>query len=75
MRELCLAMLAILLSGPMAQAQAFKVFYNFGSHAGDPRNPGGAIVQGRDGSLYGTSDVSDQMIDTDSSRSPRIREN
>ncbi len=65
MRELCLAMLAILLSGPMAQAQAFKVFYNFGSHVGDPRNPGGAIAQGRDGSVYGTSDVSDQMIDTD----------
>lgn len=65
MRKLCLAMLAILLSGPMAQAQAFKVLYNFGSHVGDPRNPGGAIAQGRDGSVYGTSDVSDQMIDTD----------
>jgi uncharacterized repeat protein (TIGR03803 family) len=49
----------------MAHAQAFNVLYDFGSHVGDPRNPGGAIAQGRDGSLYGTSDVYDNMIDTD----------
>ncbi len=55
MRKLCLAMLAILLSGPMAQSQAFKVLYNFGSHQGDPEAPTGVLAQGSDGGLYGTS--------------------
>src|SRR5579862_3565722 len=40
-----------------AQAQTYKVLYNFGTNANDPLQPNGidAIAQGRDGNLYTTS--------------------
>lgn len=41
-----------------AQAQTYKVVYNFGSHTNDPITPGAGpnfIAQGRDGNLYSMS--------------------
>lgn len=55
MRKLWLAILSIALAAGTAQAQTYKVLYNFGTHPGDPVIPYGAIAQGRDGSLYSTT--------------------
>lgn len=65
MRTLWLSIVSMLLAATAASGQTYKVLYEFGSHAGDPANPGGAIVQGRDGSLYGTSDVFDNTSEMD----------
>jgi uncharacterized repeat protein (TIGR03803 family) len=52
-----MASLAFLSGSRGAQAQAFSVLYNFGTHSGDPLNPqyAGIIAQGRDGDLYSTT--------------------
>jgi uncharacterized repeat protein (TIGR03803 family) len=51
-----LALAFLLTLAPSASAQV-TLLYNFGTHAGDPAHPNnpGAIVQGRDGNLYSTS--------------------
>jgi uncharacterized repeat protein (TIGR03803 family) len=53
---LFLAVLALILSVAAipAQAQTYKVLYNFGTNSGDPTQPHGqdVISQGRDGKLY-----------------------
>ena len=53
------AVLTLLMSGSIAQAQTYKALYNLGSTAGDPINPQpiGAFSQGRDGALYSTTPV------------------
>jgi uncharacterized repeat protein (TIGR03803 family) len=53
MRKLWLAISAFVAVVSFANAQTFRVLYNFGTHEGDPVNPAGIIAQGRDGSLYG----------------------
>jgi uncharacterized repeat protein (TIGR03803 family) len=52
-----MASLAFLSGSTGAQAQAFSVLYNFGTHSGDPLFPqyAGIIAQGRDGDLYSTT--------------------
>jgi len=56
MKKFWLAMIALALAASMADAQTYKVLYNFGSKSGDPLGPFyGVIAQGRDGSLYSTS--------------------
>jgi len=57
---LLLAVLALTVAGAAipAQAQTYKVVYNFGSHTNDPVTPGAGpnfIAQGRDGNLYSMS--------------------
>ncbi len=57
---LFLAVLAITVAGTAipAQAQTYKVVYNFGSNANDPVTPAvgpNFIAQGRDGNLYSMS--------------------
>ena len=52
---MALAFVAFVAFASFASAQTYTVLYNFGSHAGDPENPGGVIAQGPDGDLYGTS--------------------
>ena len=57
---LLLAVLALTVAGAAipAQAQTYKVVYNFGSHTNDPITPGAGpnfIAQGRDGNLYSMS--------------------
>lgn len=54
-RRFWLVTVALALAAPLANAQTYKVLYNFGSHQGDPVNPGGVMAQGRDGSMYGVS--------------------
>jgi hypothetical protein len=54
---LLLSVLALTVAGAAipAQAQTYKVVYNFGSHTNDPITPGAGpnfIAQGRDGNLY-----------------------
>ena len=51
---LALACFLMLVSSAGAQV---TLLYNFGTHAGDPAHPNypGSVVQGRDGSLYSTS--------------------
>jgi uncharacterized repeat protein (TIGR03803 family) len=48
-------MLTFVLVATAAFGQTYRVLYNFGSHQGDPENPGGVIAQGPDGNLYGTT--------------------
>jgi uncharacterized repeat protein (TIGR03803 family) len=53
-----LAVLTFAVAAIPAQAQTYKVAYNFGSHTNDPITPGAGpnfIAQGRDGSLYSMS--------------------
>lgn len=55
----CLAAVALTtaLLSASAQAQTYSVLYNFGTYSTDastPKNPG-ALAQGRDGNLYGTT--------------------
>jgi uncharacterized repeat protein (TIGR03803 family) len=56
-RILALVVLAMLSAAIPAYAQTYSVVYNFGSHTGDPIEPGGPalVAQGRDGNLYSTS--------------------
>jgi uncharacterized repeat protein (TIGR03803 family) len=54
-KTLWLAILSIALAASPAQAQTYKVLYNFSSILGDPNTPVGTISQGRDGSLYTTT--------------------
>jgi hypothetical protein len=51
---LALSFFLMLVSSAGAQV---TLLYNFGTHSGDPAHPNnpGAIVQGRDGNLYSTS--------------------
>jgi uncharacterized repeat protein (TIGR03803 family) len=43
-----------------AYAQTYSVPYDFGNKKNDPLSPSGPLVQGRDGALYGTSQVGGQ---------------
>src|SRR5215472_5217812 len=60
-RTLAVLMLAMLLLAGIAipgiaRAQTLTVLYNFGGVSGDPMNFYlGALTQGRDGNIYGTS--------------------
>jgi uncharacterized repeat protein (TIGR03803 family) len=56
---LCAVLAAVLFSLPVsipAQAQAVAALYNFGSQSGSEAPQDVALVQGRDGELYGTSE-------------------
>jgi hypothetical protein len=58
MRKRWFAILSLVLAAAIADAQTFKVLYNFGSKSGDPTNPFSAnMVQGRDGNMVSTSYV------------------
>ena len=64
MRRPWLAMIALALAATAVQAQTYKVLYNFGSHQGDPYRPyTGIITQGRDGSLYFSSRMTNSPND------------
>jgi uncharacterized repeat protein (TIGR03803 family) len=54
---LILLVLAVVVVAVPARAQTFSVLYNFGTHGGDPVNPGwvNVVAQGRDGNLYSTA--------------------
>ena len=54
---LAVMILATLFAAIPAYAQTYSVLYDFGSRSGDPLNPVGGPAQGRDGALYGTSDI------------------
>src|SRR5580704_10230919 len=49
-----LLVLTLAMAPIPAQAQTYKVLYNFGTHTSDPTQPHGqdVISQGRDGKLY-----------------------
>jgi uncharacterized repeat protein (TIGR03803 family) len=56
--QLCVFVVLVLVTST-AHAQSFSVLYNFGSKSGDPSGPSfsGTVAQGRDGSLYSTTDA------------------
>jgi uncharacterized repeat protein (TIGR03803 family) len=52
-----LAVLILVISAGVVNAQPLSVLYNFGSNSGDPYNPAysGIVAQGQDGNLYSTA--------------------